>query len=55
MHRAQWSYWLGKRKKAIIPVPNCINIAVGDSIIHIYFGDSDYSGLYYIKHLGEVA
>lgn len=26
-----------------------------DSIIHTYFGDSDYSGLYYVKHLREVA
>lgn len=26
-----------------------------DSIIHTYFGDLAYSGLYYIKHLGEVA
>lgn len=52
-HRAQWSYLLGK-KKCSYPWFS-INFALSDSIIHTYFGDSDYSGLYYIKHLGEVA
>lgn len=46
----------GKKKKKKENYPwFSINVVLRGSTIHTYFGDSAYSRLYYIRHLGEVA